>query len=71
LASRTGSITNYILKEYRKDLPSKPLLLPLQALRMSIRDTYIHYPPPQLIAAVARGGGQLPDNPELRALWSA
>jgi uncharacterized protein (DUF1800 family) len=43
-------------------------LLPLQALHMSIRDTYVHYPPPQLIAAVARGRKELPDDPELRAL---
>ncbi len=43
-------------------------LLPLQALRMSIRDTYTHYPPPQMIAAVARGRSPLPDDPELRAV---
>ena len=43
-------------------------LAPLESLRLSIHDTYVHYPPPQLIAAVARGRGQLPDDPELRAL---
>ena len=43
-------------------------LLPLQALQMSTRDTYVHYPPPQLIAAVARGRGELPEDPELRAI---
>ncbi|MBV9679721.1 MAG: DUF1800 domain-containing protein, partial [Acidobacteriaceae bacterium] len=52
--------------------PENPVLekelLPLQALRMGIRDTYTHYPPPQMIAAVARGKGPLPDDPELRAI---
>ncbi len=43
-------------------------LAPLESLRLSIHDTYVHYPPPQVIAAVARGKGQLPEDPELRAL---
>ncbi|MBV8834327.1 MAG: DUF1800 domain-containing protein [Acidobacteriaceae bacterium] len=43
-------------------------LAPLESLRMSIHDTYVHYPTPQMIAAVARGRGQLPDDPELRAI---
>lgn len=43
-------------------------LAPLQSLRLSIHDTYTHYPPPQAIAAVARGKGTLPDDPELRAI---
>ena len=43
-------------------------LAPLESLRMSIRDTYTHYPSPQMIRAVARGTGQLPDDPELRAI---
>jgi len=43
-------------------------LQPLEALRMSIRDTYVHYPTPQMIAAVARGRGTLPEDPELRAI---
>jgi len=53
-------------------VPENPVLqtdlLPLQALRLSIRDAYTHYPPPQMIAAVARGRGPLPDDPELRAI---
>lgn len=43
-------------------------LAPLASLRMSIRETFTHYPPPQAIAAFARGRGTLPEDPELRAL---
>jgi uncharacterized protein (DUF1800 family) len=43
-------------------------LEPLESLRLSIRDTYAQYPSPQLIRAVARGNGQLPDDPALRAI---
>lgn len=53
-------------------VPENPLLAgrlaPLESLRLNIHDTYTHYPPPQAIAAVARGKGTLPDDPELRAL---
>ena len=52
--------------------PENPLLagrlVPLESLRLNIHDTYTHYPPPQAIAAVARGKSALPDDPELRAL---
>ena len=43
-------------------------LAPFDTLRMSIHETYVHYPSPQLIAKVARGTGALPDDPELRAI---
>ncbi len=43
-------------------------LAPFESLRMSIHDTYTHYPPPQMIAAVARGKSPLPEDPELRAI---
>jgi len=43
-------------------------LAPFDTLRMSIHETYVHYPSPQLIAKVARGTGPLPDDPELRAI---
>lgn len=43
-------------------------LAPLESLEMSIHDTYVHYPPPQMIAAVARGRAPLPDDPELRGI---
>ena len=43
-------------------------LAPFESLRMSIHDTYVHYPPPQMIAAVARGRTPLPEDPELRAI---
>ncbi len=53
-------------------IPENPLLAerlaPLESLRLNIHDTYTHYPPPQAIAAVARGKGKLPDDPELRAI---
>ena len=53
-------------------VPENPLLTerlaPLESLRLNIRDTYTHYPSPQAIAAVARGSGALPDDPELRAI---
>ncbi len=43
-------------------------LAPFETLRLSIHETYARYPPPQMIAAVARGKGSLPDDPELRAI---
>lgn len=43
-------------------------LAPLESLTMSAHDAYVHYPSPQMIAAVARGQGRLPDDPELRAI---
>ena len=46
-------------------------LAPFETLRMSARDIYVHYPPPQLIRQVARGQVRLPDDPELRAVVSA
>jgi uncharacterized protein (DUF1800 family) len=50
--------------------PESPLLAqklePFELLRLSIRDAYLHYPQPQMIAAVARGKQPLPDDPELR-----
>ncbi|HZS55356.1 MAG TPA: DUF1800 domain-containing protein [Bryobacteraceae bacterium] len=53
-------------------VPENPILLerlaPLDSLRMSVHDTYVHYPPPQMIAAVARGRAPLPEDPELRAV---
>jgi uncharacterized protein (DUF1800 family) len=53
-------------------IPENPILLqrlaPFDSLRMSIRQTFLHYPPPQMIAAVAHGKQPLPDDPELRAV---
>ena len=53
-------------------LPENPLLeeklRPFVSTRMGIRETYLDYPSPQLIAQVARGKGILPDDPELRAI---
>lgn len=53
-------------------VPENPVvgerLQPFESLRLSIHETYVHYPPPQLIAAVARGRTPLPDDPELRAV---
>ena len=43
-------------------------LEPLESLRLNVRDTYTHYPSPQMIRAYARGTGQLPEDPELRAI---
>lgn len=43
-------------------------LAPFDTLRMSIHETWVHYPSPQLIASVARGTGALPEDPELRAI---
>src|SRR4051812_20364166 len=55
-----------------EQIPENPVLLerlqPLESLRLSIREAYLRYPPPQLIAAVARGQKDFPDDPELRAL---
>jgi uncharacterized protein (DUF1800 family) len=51
-------------------LPEDPSLAgrlaPLQSLWMTPREAYLHYPPPQMIANVARGRASLPDDPELR-----
>ncbi len=53
-------------------VPQNPVLEqrlePLESLRLSIHDTFVKYPPPQMIAAVARGKAPLPDDPELRAI---
>ena len=35
---------------------------------MSIHETWTRYPGPQVVAAYARGRGQLPDDPEARTL---
>ncbi len=43
-------------------------LEPLETLRLSIHDTYTHYPSPQMIRAVARGKAQLPEDADLRAI---
>ena len=55
-----------------KKLPENPVLAerlrPLESLNLSERQLYLHYPPPQLIRAVARGRAPLPDDPELRAI---
>jgi uncharacterized protein (DUF1800 family) len=47
------------------------LLNPLESLRLGIRDTFTHYPPPRTIIAIARGNAPLPEDPELRAILSA
>ncbi len=43
-------------------------LRPFESLGLSIHETYLRYPSPQMIAAVARGNGALPDDPDLRAI---
>lgn len=43
-------------------------LQPYESLTMTIHEAYVNYPPPQLIAAFARGTQPLPDDPELRAI---
>jgi uncharacterized protein (DUF1800 family) len=45
-----------------------PRLAPLESLHMTPRELYLSYPPPQMIAAVARGRASLPDDPELRQI---
>ncbi len=42
-------------------------LEPLESLRMTPMQTVQHYPPPQLIRAIAEGRQPMPDDPELRA----
>jgi uncharacterized protein (DUF1800 family) len=53
-------------------VPESPTLLaklaPYESLSLNIHETYVHYPSAQMIAAVARGNGQLPEDPELRAI---
>ncbi len=60
------------LQLHPERLPEDPQLQrrlePFDSLRMSIRQTYTHYPPPQMIVAVARNRAALPDDPELRAI---
>ncbi len=55
-----------------EQIPENPVLIerlqPLESLQLTIREAYLRYPPPQLIAAIARGRGDLPDDPELRIL---
>ena len=47
------------------DLESK--LQPLESLRMTPMEAVQHYPPPQLIRAIAEGRQPMPDDPALRA----
>ena len=42
-------------------------LQPLESLRMTPMETVQHYPPPQMIRAIAEGKQPLPDDPVLRA----
>lgn len=42
-------------------------LEPLESLRMTAKEAVQHYPPPQLIKAIADGRQQLPEDPILRA----
>ncbi len=42
-------------------------LEPLESLRMTPMQAVQHYPPPQLIRAIAEGRQPMPDDPELRA----
>ncbi len=69
---RTG-LDRWLDSQLRPEqVPETPILAqrlaPLQTLQMGIRDTYLNYPSPQLIAAVARGKAQPPDDPELRTI---
>ncbi|MGA8596407.1 MAG: DUF1800 domain-containing protein [Bryobacteraceae bacterium] len=41
-------------------------LEPYESLRMNAHDIFLRYPPPQLIAAIARGRQPMPADPELR-----
>ncbi|HEX3683686.1 MAG TPA: DUF1800 domain-containing protein [Bryobacteraceae bacterium] len=58
------------LELHPEKVPENPALAPrlaeLASLPMTPREIYLHYPPPQMIAAVARGRAALPDDPELR-----
>jgi uncharacterized protein (DUF1800 family) len=58
------------LQLHPDDVPENPALAPrlaeLESINMSPRELYLHYPPPQMIAAVARGRASLPDDPALR-----
>src|SRR6202171_2297151 len=42
-------------------------IAPLESLRMSPQETVQHYPPPQMIKAIADGRQPMPDDPLLRA----
>ena len=60
------------LELHPEQVPENPqlatYLAPFQTLQMGIRDTYVNYPAPQMIAAVVRGKAQLPDDPELHSI---
>jgi uncharacterized protein (DUF1800 family) len=60
------------LELHPEKVPENPALEPrlaeLESLGMSPRELYLRYPPPQMIAAVARGRAALPDDPELRQI---
>ena len=60
------------LQLHPEKMPENPALeeklRPFVSTQMGIRETYLQYPPPQLIAQVARGKGTLPDDPELRVI---
>ncbi|MDP8978976.1 MAG: DUF1800 domain-containing protein [Acidobacteriota bacterium] len=59
------------LQLHPERIPETPALesriAPLESLRMSPQETVQHYPPPQMIKAIADGRQPLPDDPLLRA----
>jgi hypothetical protein len=70
---RRGNLEKWLEQQLHPErTPESPvvsqLLAPLESLRLSIHDTYTHYPPPRTIIAVARGTAPLPEDPELRVV---
>ncbi|HEX4748243.1 MAG TPA: DUF1800 domain-containing protein [Bryobacteraceae bacterium] len=69
---QTGLLKWIEMELHPERVPENPILMqrlePLASLGMNIHDTYTHFPPPQMIIAVARGKAPLPDDPELRAI---
>ena len=54
-------------KQTAEDRALEARLEPFESLRLSARESYLRYPPPQLIAQIARGEKSPEGDPELRA----
>jgi uncharacterized protein (DUF1800 family) len=69
-AERIGLQKWLDLQLHPEKISENPLLaaklVPYESLQMSAREIFLHYPPPQLIAAIAGGRQAPPTDPDLR-----
>ena len=66
-ASKSGWISSFIPNASAENPVLEAQLQPLESLHMTPMETVQHYPPPQMIQAIANGKQPMPDDPILRA----